>query len=103
MLTQQEKDFINYWEHQRLQKKQFLRKFSIGLPLASLLAIAILINMGSGWYRKADMAVRSHGSVIIIVIIAILAIVVFITVFSAHHKWDQNELYYKELLLKKDK
>ena len=40
---------------------------------------------------------------IIVVLIAGLAIVVFITLFSAHHKWDQNELHYQELMAREEK
>jgi amino acid transporter len=102
MLTPQEEDFIRYWSDQRLRKKQFLRKFSIGMPLGVLIAVALLINFLSGWYKKADMVLHSDTSVIFVVLIAMIGIVVFITIFSAHHKWDQNELYYNELLYKKE-
>lgn len=102
MLSKEEDEFINYWAAQRLRKKQFLRKFSIGLPLAVCIAAAVFVNFLSGWYQRADMDVRSHSSVIIVVLIAVLGIVVFITIFSAHYRWDQNELHYKELLKKKE-
>ena len=103
MLNKKEEDFLQYWEEQRKDKKKFLRKVSIGLPLGVLLAAAVLINFLSGWYKKADMDIRSHSSVIIVVLIALVGIVVFITIFSAHYRWDQNEMQYKELLSKKKK
>jgi uncharacterized membrane protein YcjF (UPF0283 family) len=102
MLTKHEEDFINYWSEQRLRKKKFLRKFSIGLPLGVLILLALLVNLFSGWYAKADMALHADTSVIIVVLIAGLGIVVFITVFGSHHKWDQNELHYNELMAKKE-
>ena len=34
-------------------------------------------------------------------LIAGIGIVVFITLFASHHKWDQNELHYQELMAKK--
>ncbi len=49
------------------------------------------------------MALHMDSSVIIVVLIASIGIVVFITVFSAHHKWDQNELHYGELMARKEK
>ncbi|MFL5787350.1 MAG: hypothetical protein ACJ748_04810 [Flavisolibacter sp.] len=101
-LTTEETGFLDYWEKQRLKKKQFLRKFSIGLPLAMLIAGGLIINFLSGWYKRADMELRSNSSTIIVVLIAVVAIVVFITLFAAHHKWDQNEQYYQELLKKKE-
>ena len=102
MLTQEEEKFLAYWQEQRLQKKQFLRKFSIGLPLGVLFAAALLINLLSGWYKKAMMVLNSDSSIIIVILIAMLAIVVFITIFSAHHRWDRNETMYQELLKKKE-
>jgi uncharacterized membrane protein len=102
MLTKQEEEFVRYWSVQRLKKKQFLRKFSIGLPLGVFIVAALIINFFSGWYERADMEIRSDGSVIIVVLIAAVAIVVFIALFAVRHKWDQNELHYHELLRKKE-
>ncbi|HEU0065373.1 MAG TPA: hypothetical protein VFQ58_10085 [Flavisolibacter sp.] len=103
MLSSEEEGFLRYWSDQRLRKKQFLRKFSIGLPIAVVIAGALIINLLSGWYKKADMVLRSNSSILIVILIAIVGIVLFITIFSAHHKWDQNELHYQELLKKKNK
>jgi membrane protein YdbS with pleckstrin-like domain len=101
MLTKNEEDFIRYWSSQRQRKKQFLRKLSIGLPLGVIIVGAVIINFLSGWYIEADKDIRSNGSVIIVVLIAGIGIVVFITIFSARHKWDQNEQHYQELLARK--
>jgi ATP/ADP translocase len=103
MLTTEEEQFLNYWSQQRTQKKQFLRKLSIGLPLAVLVAGGLLVNLLSGWYKKATMELNSDGSLIIVILIAVAGIVVFITIFSAHHRWDRNEAAYQELLQKKEK
>jgi membrane protein YdbS with pleckstrin-like domain len=102
MLEKEEENFINYWSVQRLKKNQYLRKLSLGLPLAVLIVSALMINFLSGWYREADRIIRSNSSVIIVVLIAIIAIVIFITIFSARHKWDLNELRYQELLKRKE-
>ena len=75
---------------------------SFGLPVAVTVAIAILVNFFSGWYKKADMEIRSNGSLVLVVLIAVIIIVVFITLFSAYHKWDINEQHYRELLARKD-
>jgi len=101
-LTKEEENFISYWSVQRLKKTQYLRKLSLGLPLAVLIVSAVMINFLSGWYGEADKIIRSNSSVIIVVLIAIIAIVVFITIFSARHKWDLNELRYQELLRRKE-
>ena len=101
MLTQEDEKFLRYWSDQRLRKKQFLSKTSIGLPLGVFIVLATMVSLFSGWYQKADMVLHEYSSLIIIVLIAGLGIVVFITIFSAQHKWDQNELHYQELLKKK--
>jgi ATP/ADP translocase len=102
MLTKNDEDFIRYWAVQRTQKKRFLNKLSIGLPLAVLIVSALMINFLSGWYRAADNIIRSNSSVILVVLVAVIAIVIFVTVFSARLKWDQNELHYQELLKRKE-
>jgi hypothetical protein len=48
------------------------------------------------------MELHADSSVIFVVLIAALAIVVFITIFSARHRWDQNEQLYQEILNKKE-
>src|SRR6188472_2733663 len=103
MLTQQEKDFLRYWEENRLNKKKFLRQFSIGLPLGVLIAVAIFLNVLSGWYKKADMEVRSHSSLILVIVIGLLLTVFFMTIFSSRLKWEQNEQRYLELKKKEQK
>jgi len=102
MLTKDEERFLEYWAGQRQRKRQYLRKLSIGLPLGVLMAAAVLVNLFSGWYTKADMEIRSQSSLVIVVLVALLGIVVFITIFSARHRWDQNEKSYQELLQKKE-
>jgi len=102
MLTPEEEKFVNYWQEQRQHKKEFLRKFSIALPVLSLLAVLFFVNFLSGWYRKADQELHQHSSLVIVVLVAVVAIVVFVAIFSARHKWEQNEAEYESLLKKRD-
>ena len=101
MLTPEEERFVQYWEVQRQNRKAFLKKFSIVLPVISLLALAFFINFLSGWYGKADRELRRHSSVILVILVAVVAIVVFVAIFTARHKWEQNEADYQALLSKK--
>jgi|SRR5438093_8074120 len=103
MLTRQEQEFISYWEANRLQKKRFLRQFSIGLPLSVAIVAAIFVNLFSGWYKQADMIVRTHSSVIIVILLAAVGIAVFMTIFSGRYQWEQNEQRYQELKAKEAK
>jgi drug/metabolite transporter (DMT)-like permease len=102
MLTEDEKKFVEYWEIHRVGKKKLLKQLAIGLPLSAALVIAIFTNFFSGWYKRADMEIRSHSSLILVLLIAAILIVIFISVFSAKHKWDMNEQRYREFLAKKD-
>ena len=103
MLSQQEKEFLRYWEENRLNKKRFLRQFSIGLPLGVLIVVAIFVNVLSGWYRQADMVIRNNSSLMLVIIVALVITAVFIAVFSSRHKWEQNEQRYLELKKKAEK
>ena len=103
MLTEEEKGFIGYWENNRLRKKKAWLQLSIGLPLATILVIAIFINLFSGWYQRAGMALKKEQSSLILVLLAaVIGIVLFVVVFSARHRWDMNEQRYRELLSRRD-
>lgn len=102
MLTKQEEDFIEYWEQNRMRKKRVFRQLAVGLPFGVFLAAAIFINFFSGWYKRADMMLHTQSSLVLILLVAALLIVVFVTVFSARHKWEMNEQHYNELLARKD-
>jgi len=107
MLTKEEKQFIAYWEANRLRRKKIFKQLSLGLPFAAVLVIAIFINFFSNWYKKAEMVrnrmVKSDdASLILILIVAALLIVVFIIIFSVRHRWDQDEQRYIELLSRRD-
>ena len=97
MLTENEKEFIDYWEHNRLQKKRVLKQLSVGLPLGVLLVVAIFINFFSGWDKRAQMVINADPSLIIVLLVAAILIVIFIVIFSARHRWDLNEQRYREL------
>jgi uncharacterized membrane protein len=102
MLDEEEKNFIEYWKDNRLKKKKVLKQLSVGLPLGVLIVSAIFINFFSGWDKRAQMVINADPSLILVLVIASLLIVVFITIFSARHKWDLNEQHYKELLARRD-
>jgi FtsH-binding integral membrane protein len=97
MLTEEEKKFIRYWEENRLQKKKVVRNMAVGLPLGLLFVVAIMANFFSGWYKRADMVLNTDSSLIMVLLVASLLIVIFMSVFSARHRWDINEQRYQEL------
>ena len=103
MLTDEEKSFMQYWEKNRNRKKRSFRQLAMGLPLGVLIVVLIFANFLSGWFKRADMVIRTEPSLIFVIIGAALLIVVFVTIFSIYFKWDRNEQHYKELQVKKNR
>ncbi len=92
-----------YWEQNRTRKRKLMWSLAAGLPLGVVLAGAIFINAFTGisiWFERAAMEVNMHQSGVLVILIGILLIVIFISVFTAKHKWDMNEQRYRELLAK---
>jgi membrane protein YdbS with pleckstrin-like domain len=103
MLTGEENDFLQYWENHRIRKKKVLRQLYVGLPFAVVLIIAIFANFFSGWYKRADMQIRTEETSLILVLLGgALLIVAFIVIFSARHRWEMNEQRYNELMARKN-
>ena len=99
MLSKEEQAFVEYWKENRLRKKLRFRQLAIGMPLGVILVFAILLNFFSGWYKRADMQINSMSpSQMLVIIAAAIGIILFIALFSARHRWDINEQYYRELL-----
>lgn len=102
MLNDHEKEFIAYWEANRLRQRKFIKYIQYGLPLGIAIGFGTLINLASGWYKRATMVLNADPSLILIILIALLLIVVFISIFTVRHRWDLNEQHYKELMAKRD-
>lgn len=103
MLTQREKDFIRYWETNRLRRKKVVRQFLIGIPVGLLFVIPIIINFASGWYRRADMEANSSEFSPMVLFVALLLIVGFTAIFYQRHQWDQLEQRYQELRARQER
>ncbi len=103
MLTDEEKEFVDYWEQNRLLKKKTLKQLSVGLPFGVIFVLAIFINFFSGWDKRAQMIINTDPSIIIVLLIGALLIVTFFVIFSARHRWDLNEQRYRELIARRDR
>lgn len=84
------------WEVQRLQKRGGFN-FGLGLRLGVFMVLAVLINLATGWHKKAAMAFNGSSSTLLMIIIAGVAIVVFMSAFSQRYQWEQKEQRYQEL------
>jgi hypothetical protein len=98
MLTHDEKQFLRYWEANRLREKKLNKQLLIGLPIGLLFAVPVLIALFSGkfWYQRAEMQANSNSSPVIL-IIAVICIAVFVAVFYKRHQWEMREQHYLEL------
>jgi hypothetical protein len=101
MLTQQEKDFIDYWQRNRDRQKKTFTQLLIGIPVGLLFAIPICINFFSGWYKRASMMSNTTDFNPLVLVIAMIVIISFVAIFSKRHQWDMREQQYRELLSKK--
>lgn len=101
MLSDKEKEFVKYWEENRVKEKSVLKQFFPGLPIGFCLGAAILLMVNSGWYQRADMVAQARSSPTVL-IIGIIAIVAFTGFFYKRFRWEMNEQAYKELKLKND-
>ena len=98
MLTESEKQFLRWWEANRLREKKLNKQLLIGLPIGLLFAVPVLIALFSGklWYKRADMQANTSSSPVVL-IIAVICIAVFVAVFYKRHQWEMREQQYLEL------
>jgi hypothetical protein len=103
MMSKEENDFIRYWEANRLRRKKTVRQFLLGIPAGLLIVIPIVVNLVSGWYKRANMEANSQDFNPTVLLVALLLIVGFTAIFWQRHQWDQFEQRYRELLAKRDR
>ena len=103
MLSKEETAFIDYWETNRLRRKKLVRQFLLGVPIGLLFVIPIVINLGSGWYRRANVEANSADFDPRVLFVALLLIVGFVSIFWQRHKWDQYEQRYQELIARRER
>lgn len=92
-----------WWELNRDKQKKLVRQWFVGLPIGLIFVIPIIINLSSGWYKRADMEVNSQQLNPIVLMVAMIVIVSFIAVFYKRHQWDMDEQRYKEMKAKEER
>ncbi|MGF7232233.1 hypothetical protein [Arachidicoccus sp.] len=102
MFTEKEKNFMSYWETNRLREKSWKRQIRAGLPIGTTVAVAILITFFSGWYKLAMMEASTELSPWVL-ILAIMLIAITFGAFYKKQKWEQHEQLYKELIARQEK
>jgi integral membrane sensor domain MASE1 len=100
MLNEEEKQFILYWEANRIRQKKVSKQWLIGLPTGMVFGLPILLNLFSGWDTQIKFMTRGQLNTLLI---AVFIIITFIAIFTVKHRWDLNEQHYRELLQKQKK
>lgn len=101
-MSEEEKRFMLFWEKNRDKERKTWRQLLIGLPLGLIFTLPILLNLFSGWDKRAVMVANTQTDPVVLVI-AVLAIASFFAIFSKKHRWDMNEQRYNELSVKREK
>ena len=102
-MTEDEKKFMAWWELNRDKQKKLVRQWFVGLPIGLIFVIPIIINLSSGWYKRADMEVNSQQTSPIVLLVAMIVIISFMAVFYKRHQWDMDEQRYKEMKAKEER
>lgn len=97
-LTEEDRDFLQYWESHREQEKTFKRAMIIYGPIGLIFGLPILLSvLFDGWYKR--MMPLTKGQMIMVLII-VASVVVFYSYFKQQRVWDRKEQHYKQLKLK---
>lgn len=101
-MSEEEQNFMLFWKENREREKKTWRQLLIGLPLGLIFTLPILINLFSGWDKRAAMVANTQANPVVL-ITAVLGIASFFAIFNKKHRWDMNEQRYNELLEKSKK
>jgi membrane protein YdbS with pleckstrin-like domain len=104
MLTENEKQFVKYWEENRLREKSWQYQLLTGLPWGLLFSLPIIVLLMTArlWYKRAEMQANSMVSPTVL-IIAVLLIALFVAFFYKHHRWEMKEQLYQALKAREEK
>ena len=101
MLTEDEIQFLEYWEKNGDKEKKPLRQILLSAPLGLVFALPILLLViFHGWYKNM---VYISDSQLIVILITVIGIAVFFAIIRGKFKWENNEQLYKELKSKEMK
>ncbi len=122
MLSEKDKQFLQYWEQVREKEGLFSRKLISGLPMALIYSLPILLLMLVVrlylplWYmrvetKQTDIVVagwsekfaKVTNADFVMVIIAVFILAFCYAYFRKHFKWEMNEQLFKELKYKEKK
>jgi membrane protein YdbS with pleckstrin-like domain len=98
MLSEREKQFMQYWEANREREGRWQQQLLAGIPMGLLFALPVIaiIFTSKLWYQRADMAMNAMANPYVL-IVAVFVITVFVSIFYKRHQWDMKEQQYRQL------
>lgn len=98
-LTEEEKDFIRFWEKEGIRRKKWTYMLLRNLPKGMIFSapIAIFFFFEAGKHK----GIITHGDLILIMI-GVFLIAVFYAVFSGYVRFDRYDSHYKILKMKQN-
>lgn len=106
MLSEKEKEFVDYWKSVRVRESSFARKLLSGLPVAAVFGLPIILFVVviylffPDWYYKIS---GTSAGTFMTMVFAVVVIILFFSFFRKQFKWEMNEQLYNELLKKNQK
>ncbi len=96
-LTEEEKDFIRYWEKEGTREKKWTYMLKRNLPKGLIFSLPIaLFFFAMGFKRRA---IVSHGDLVTIMV-SLVVIAVFFAIFKGYVHVDRYESHYQILKMK---
>jgi hypothetical protein len=97
-VTQNEKDFMKYWESNREKEGHLRYQVLAGIPMGICFGVPILLCFFSrGWYKWLPFVSDDE---LLWICIGVLGIVFFYAVFRQKYRWEKREQRYLELRAK---
>lgn len=106
MLSEKDKQFIQYWEANRENEKTILFRVIKGLPMAMLFALPILLFVVvvklyfPDWNAKVS---QTSPGMLLTAVLAVMITVLFYSYFRMQYKWEYNEEIYLRLKKKAER
>jgi hypothetical protein len=95
MLTQQEKDFVRYWELNREREGRWPHQLLSGLPLGICFGVPVLISfIFRSWYKWLPYVSNDE---LLFIAIGVLCIILFYAFFRSQFMWDRKQQQYLEI------
>lgn len=93
-LSAQEWDFFQYWQKERKRGWRSYNFYIIGLRYGLVFSCALILSILSGWYKRVPFF--NYGDWIMISL-ALFLLTVFMSIFTAAYRREQNEQEYQRI------